>query len=60
MPTNISGKEVPKAITLRPIIKSLIPIFPAIDDALSINLLAPHMSKVKDKISHKILVNSSI
>jgi hypothetical protein len=27
---------------------------------LSINLLAPHMSKVKDKISHKILVNSSI
>ena len=60
MPTNISGKDVPRATTLRPIIKSLIPTFPAIDEALSINLLAPHMSKVKDKISHKMLVNSSI
>jgi hypothetical protein len=60
IPTNISGKEVPNATTLSPIIKSLIPIFPAIVEALSINLLAPHISKVKDKASHKMLVNSSI
>ena len=60
MPTNISGKEVPNATTLSPIINSLIPIFPAIVEALSINLLAPHISKVKDKASHKMLVNSSI
>jgi hypothetical protein len=60
IPTNISGKEVPKAITLNPIIKSLIPNFPAIEEALSINLLAPHIRRVRDKVSHAALVNKSI
>jgi hypothetical protein len=60
IPTKISGIDVPKAITLKPIIKSLMPILPASEDALSINLFAPQIKSTSDTISHSMLVSNSI
>ena len=48
MPTNISGKDVPKATTVRPIINSLVPSFFAKSSVASSNLSAPPINRIND------------
>ena len=43
MLTNISGADVPRAIKVKPMIKSLMPIFLANIDEFDMNLSAPHI-----------------
>jgi hypothetical protein len=54
MLTNISGADVPRAINVKPIIKSLMPIFLANIEELDMNLSAPQMrptSPIESKIN---------
>ena len=54
MLTKISGADVPRAINVKPIIKSLMPIFLANIDEFDMNLSAPHMrptSPIESKIN---------
>ena len=55
IPIKISGNEVPSATTLKPIIKSLMPKLAARADALSINLLAPHINNIRERTYHETL-----
>ena len=47
MLTNISGAEVPRAIKVKPMIKSLMPIFLANIDEFDMNLSAHHMRPIR-------------
>ena len=60
MPTNISGADVPRATIVRPIVNSLTPSFSATVDELSINLLAPHISTIKEIVKPKKFIKRSI
>tara|TARA_B000000441_G_scaffold104826_1_gene74461 strand:- start:389 stop:748 length:360 start_codon:yes stop_codon:yes gene_type:complete len=54
MLTNISGADVPRAIKVKPIIKSLMPIFLANIEEFDMNLSAPQMrptSPIERKIN---------
>ena len=60
IPTKISGAEVPKATTVRPIVNSLTPNLLAIDEELSINLSAPHINTPKEANRPKKLIKKAI
>ena len=60
IPTNISGAEVPKATTVRPIVSSLIPSFFAIIEELSINLSAPQIKIERDKPNKRKFTRKSM
>tara|TARA_B100001027_G_scaffold122517_1_gene84615 strand:+ start:256 stop:558 length:303 start_codon:yes stop_codon:yes gene_type:complete len=47
MLTNISGADVPRAIKVKPMIKSLMPIFLANIDEFDMNLSAPQMRPIR-------------
>ena len=60
MPTKISGADVPKATTVRPIVNSLMPSCFAIIEALSTNLSAPHINIDKDRPNRRKFIKKSI
>jgi len=59
MPTKISGMEVPKAISVKPMMNSLTPSLPAKIEEKSINLSAENITTAK-LIMKKIIVTSRL
>jgi hypothetical protein len=60
MPTKISGADVPRATTVKPIVNSLIPSFFAINDELSTNLSAPQIKTAREATRPRKLTKNSM
>ena len=60
MPTKISGADVPRATTVKPIVNSLIPSFFAINDELSTNLSAPQIKTAREVTRPRKLTKNSM
>ena len=60
IPTKISGADVPKATTVRPIVSSLMPNCFAIIEELSTNLSAPHIKTISDMPNRRKFIKKSI